>query len=186
MFAEQEEDMARLNEIYQRVNERHEKMKSLMMMKEKTNKTPEPISPGISKDQLMERLKKVLGNQDRLTERLDNVLGNETKQSGPKQSEPKRPGPIDTNISSPGKIVGARAAGFGREELVRQIRERENREKKLDRVPISIPCSDARELRYSGVNELDDIDFLMPVDVDGLTPLATRRRDIIFFPPATV
>ena len=54
MFAEQEEDMARLNEIYQRVNERHEKMKSLMMMKEKTNKTPEPISPGISKDQLMD------------------------------------------------------------------------------------------------------------------------------------
>ena len=55
MFAEQEEDMARLNEIYQRVNERHEKMKSLMMMKEKMKKTPEPISPGISKDQLMER-----------------------------------------------------------------------------------------------------------------------------------
>ena len=37
MFAEQEEDMARLNEIYQRVNERHEKMRSLMMMKEKSD-----------------------------------------------------------------------------------------------------------------------------------------------------
>ena len=55
MFAEQEEDMARLNEIDQRENERHEKINSLMMMKEKMKKTPEPISPGISKDQLMDR-----------------------------------------------------------------------------------------------------------------------------------
>ena len=54
MFAEQEEDMARLNEIYQRVNERHEKMRSLMMMKEKTNEKEK--STGLSKDKLAERV----------------------------------------------------------------------------------------------------------------------------------
>ena len=94
LFAEQEKDIVRLNELYRRVNERHEKMKSLM-----TEEKQRPESPRISKDTLVRRLNNLLGKNDT-----------------------KRPDPIDTNIS-PGKYVGARAAGFGRATAKKTMNE---------------------------------------------------------------
>ena len=116
MFVEQEDDMRRLNEIYCRLNERHEKMRGLMKKEETTTYTP--------------------------------------------RDESKKCLRIDCDVSSTPPLpkelyVGAREAGMGREQLVRQIQERERREKRLETVPISIPCSDATSLRYSPPRQKD-------------------------------